>query len=69
MTQEEIQRGLAHAQSVTKILIENVVQGRNTSGNTYKLNIHDQTERGDNETVKKLDSRTRSFKDMKASPT
>lgn len=56
---------LAHAQSVTKILRENVVQGKNIGGEKYKLNIHEHTEKGDNATTKKMESRVKSFKDMK----
>lgn len=62
-----MQDALNHVRSVTKILLENVVQGKNVKEDTYKLNIHKYTERGDNETVKKLDSRVSSFADMKAS--
>ena len=51
--------------SVTRILKENVVQGRKTEGDKYKLNIHEHTERGDNATIKKLDNKARSFKDMR----
>ncbi|PHH58975.1 hypothetical protein CDD81_3979 [Ophiocordyceps australis] len=44
---------IQHAQDVAKILRENVVQGRKADGqeNTYKLRIHEFTERGDNESI------------------
>ena len=41
------------------------MQGKSTGEDTYKLNIHEHTERGDNATVKKLDSRVQSFKDIR----
>lgn len=53
-------------QSVTKILRENVVQGQHTGeGEHYKLNIHEHTERGDNETAKKMQGSVKSFKEIK----
>lgn len=66
MTPENLKEALAHAQAVTKILRENVVQGKNVREDTYKLNIHEHTERGDNATAKKMESRVVSFKDLKA---
>ncbi|KAF2133122.1 mitochondrial zinc maintenance protein 1, mitochondrial [Dothidotthia symphoricarpi CBS 119687] len=50
----ELSAQVAHAQEVAKFLRENVVQGQATDkqGN-YKLRIHDETERGDNEDIKK----------------
>ncbi|CZR63702.1 probable Mitochondrial zinc maintenance protein 1, mitochondrial [Phialocephala subalpina] len=43
---------IAHAEEVAKFLAENVVQGKHEGDNMYKLRIHEQTERGDNDTVK-----------------
>ncbi|KAM5369960.1 hypothetical protein ACJZ2D_008759 [Fusarium nematophilum] len=45
---------IQHAEEVAKVLRENVVQGKKTEdGNdTYKLRIHEHTERGDNESIK-----------------
>jgi len=43
---------IAHAEEVAKILVENIVQGKLEGGNKYKLRIHEQTERGDNDTIK-----------------
>lgn len=63
---EKLNEALAHAQSVTKILRENVVQGTQIREDTYKLNIHEHTERGDNATAKKMEKRVLSFKDLKA---
>ncbi|PHH77052.1 hypothetical protein CDD82_3680 [Ophiocordyceps australis] len=44
---------IQHAHDVAKILRENVVQGRKADGqeNTYKLRIHEFTERGDNDSI------------------
>ncbi|KAI1124301.1 hypothetical protein F5Y10DRAFT_31913 [Nemania abortiva] len=42
---------MKHAEEVAKILRENVVQGKR-EGDTYKLRIHEETERGDNDTIK-----------------
>ncbi|RMZ71536.1 Mitochondrial zinc maintenance 1 mitochondrial [Pyrenophora seminiperda CCB06] len=51
---EELEKSLVHAEEVAKFLRENVVQGQaaDTEGN-YKLRIHEYTERGDNEDIKK----------------
>jgi len=43
---------IEHAESVAKILRENVVQGKYVGEDKYKLRIHEDTERGDNDTVK-----------------
>lgn len=46
---------IQHAQEVAKVLRENVVQGKKTEEggqDTYKLRIHNHTERGDNESIK-----------------
>lgn len=63
---EKLTEALNHAKAVTKILRENVVQGTQVREDTYKLNIHEHTERGDNATAKKMESRVLSFKDLKA---
>ncbi|KAI4656009.1 Mitochondrial zinc maintenance protein 1, mitochondrial [Alternaria ventricosa] len=52
---EELQSSLVHAEEVAKFLRENVVQGQaaDPEGESYKLRIHEHTERGDNEDIKK----------------
>ncbi|KAH8178848.1 hypothetical protein LIA77_00367 [Sarocladium implicatum] len=42
-----------HAEAVARVLRENVVQGRAQEGkeHMYKLNIHEHTERGDNDSI------------------
>ncbi|KAK5999115.1 Mitochondrial zinc maintenance protein 1 [Cladobotryum mycophilum] len=49
----KIQDAIKHAEDVAKILRENVVQGKqaNAEDNTYKLRIHEHTERGDNDSI------------------
>lgn len=41
------------------------MQGRHTGGETYKLNIHEHTQRLDNETAGELKGTTKSFKEIK----
>ncbi|KAF4627199.1 hypothetical protein G7Y89_g10957 [Cudoniella acicularis] len=48
---------IAHAEDVAKILVQNVVQGKHEGDNKYKLRIHEQTERGDNDTIKMPDGK------------
>jgi len=49
----EAQKGLQHAEGVTSILRHNIVQGKQVEGSdVLRLNIHKDTERGDNDTVK-----------------
>ncbi|GJN81729.1 complex 1 protein (LYR family) domain-containing protein [Purpureocillium lilacinum] len=50
----DTQAALQHADEVAKILRENVVQGKRAVDEeaTYKLRIHEHTERGDNESIK-----------------
>ncbi|GJN72405.1 hypothetical protein Purlil1_12235 [Purpureocillium lilacinum] len=50
----DTQAALQHADEVAKILRENVVQGKRAADEeaTYKLRIHEHTERGDNESIK-----------------
>ncbi|KAF1959675.1 mitochondrial zinc maintenance protein 1, mitochondrial [Byssothecium circinans] len=51
---KELSEQITHAEEVAKFLRENVVQGEavDREGN-YKLRIHEHTERGDNEDIKK----------------
>ncbi|PSN72036.1 mitochondrial zinc maintenance protein 1, mitochondrial [Corynespora cassiicola Philippines] len=51
---EELSKQILHAEEVAKFLKENVVQGQalDDAGN-YKLRIHEHTERGNNEDIKK----------------
>ncbi|KAL2355393.1 mitochondrial zinc maintenance protein 1, mitochondrial [Cryomyces antarcticus] len=57
LSESEISKSINHAEEVAKILRENVVQGHvNAEGEKYKLRIHEHTERGDNETIKKAQS-------------
>ncbi|KAB5559644.1 mitochondrial zinc maintenance protein 1, mitochondrial [Coniochaeta sp. 2T2.1] len=46
----EVQAGVQHAQEVASFLRSNVVQGKK-EGDVYKLRIHDDIERGDNDTI------------------
>ncbi|KAI1345497.1 hypothetical protein F5Y01DRAFT_57173 [Xylaria sp. FL0043] len=50
-TSPEFPNAVKHAEEVAMILRQNVVQGKK-EGDTYKLRIHEETERGDNETIK-----------------
>jgi len=50
--------GIEHAQGVARILKENIVQGKNVGDGKYKLRIHKDTERGDNDTVKMPDGKS-----------
>ncbi|KAK4493715.1 hypothetical protein PRZ48_014900 [Zasmidium cellare] len=56
-----------HAQGVAIILRENVVQGKNVGGEKYKLNIHEHTQRLDNDTAGNLKGTKKSFKEIKNS--
>ncbi|KAI0599557.1 hypothetical protein F4775DRAFT_591343 [Biscogniauxia sp. FL1348] len=47
----ELPDAIKHAEEVASILRQNVVQGKK-EGEAYKLRIHKDTERGDNDTVK-----------------
>jgi complex III assembly factor LYRM7 len=60
-------RGIEHAQGVTKILRENVVQGkrRKGEGEQYKLKIHEHTQKLDNDTTKLGKGTVKSFKEIK----
>ncbi|KAF2198940.1 mitochondrial zinc maintenance protein 1, mitochondrial [Delitschia confertaspora ATCC 74209] len=52
---EELSKQISHAEEVAKFLRENVVQGTPVEEDPgrYKLRIHEHTERGDNEDIKK----------------
>ncbi|KAH6616441.1 hypothetical protein C7974DRAFT_44924 [Boeremia exigua] len=50
---EDTQAKLAHGSEVAAFLRENVVQGEAQEGDNYKLRIHKDTERGNNEDIKK----------------
>lgn len=60
-------QGIEHAQGVTQILRENVVQGRNVGGEKYKLNIHEHTQRLDNDVAGTLKGTKKSFKEIRDS--
>ncbi|RVX75465.1 Mitochondrial zinc maintenance protein 1, mitochondrial [Exophiala mesophila] len=50
---DEAVKAIAHAEGVVDVLRHNVVQGKQVEGSdVLKLNIHKDTERGDNDTVK-----------------
>ncbi|KFA61801.1 hypothetical protein S40285_05608 [Stachybotrys chlorohalonatus IBT 40285] len=53
-------QAIEHARDVAKFLRENVVQGKRVDGaqDTFKLRIHEHTERGDNESIKMAGSGT-----------
>ncbi|KAM3421835.1 hypothetical protein BST61_g2212 [Cercospora zeina] len=63
----EAAQGVEHAQGVTQILRENVVQGKRVGsvGEKYKLNIHEYTQKLDNDTAGQLKGTTKSFKEVK----
>ncbi|KAL2143108.1 hypothetical protein VTI28DRAFT_322 [Corynascus sepedonium] len=48
---------IQHAEEVATFLKANLVQGKR-EGNTYKLRIHEHTERGDNDSIKKGNKNT-----------
>ncbi|KAF2111770.1 hypothetical protein BDV96DRAFT_649748 [Lophiotrema nucula] len=50
---DELSKQITHAEEVAKFLKENVVQGQAAGEDNYKLRIHEFTERGDNEDIKK----------------
>ncbi|SCU94165.1 LAME_0F06392g1_1 [Lachancea meyersii CBS 8951] len=47
------QEQINHLNEVAQFLRRNIVQGKRLEGDKYALNIHDETELGDNESVKK----------------
>ncbi|KAK8192702.1 Mitochondrial zinc maintenance protein 1, mitochondrial [Zalaria obscura] len=62
----EAAQAIEHAQGVTQILRENIVQGASSGpGDTFKLRLHEHTERGDNDTIRKLKGTSKSFASMK----
>jgi len=63
----EAAQGIEHAQGVTQILRENLVQGTNVGGDKWKLNIHEHTQRLDNDTAGNLKGTRKSFKEIKDS--
>ncbi|KAK3705382.1 Mitochondrial zinc maintenance protein 1, mitochondrial [Vermiconidia calcicola] len=60
-------QGVEHAQGVTKILREHVVQGTKVGEEQYKLNIHEHTQRLDNDVAGTLKGTKKSFKEIKDS--
>ncbi|CAK9437754.1 uncharacterized protein LODBEIA_P21320 [Lodderomyces beijingensis] len=48
----EIQEAVEKLNAVSKFLVQNLVQGELQSNGRYFLNFHDQTELGDNESIK-----------------
>lgn len=58
-------QAIEHAQGVTQILRENLVQGKNVGGEKYKLNIHEFTQRLDNDVAPSLKGTTKSFDQIK----
>jgi complex III assembly factor LYRM7 len=58
---------IEHAQGVTKILKENIVQGKlaEKKPDTYQLRFTKDTQRLDNEDTRKLKGTTKSFKEIK----
>jgi len=50
---DEAMREISHAQEVAKLLRHNIVQAQKAEGkDAYQLRIHEETERGENDTVK-----------------
>ncbi|KAI5861002.1 hypothetical protein GGS23DRAFT_598884 [Durotheca rogersii] len=56
-TDPAVPAAVQHARDVADILRQNVVQGKK-EGDRYRLRIHDETERGDNDTVKNAGGKT-----------
>ncbi|KAK5169632.1 Mitochondrial zinc maintenance protein 1, mitochondrial [Saxophila tyrrhenica] len=63
----EATTAIEHAQGVTKILREHVVQGRNVGGEQYRLRIHEHTQKLNNEQAKLGKGTTKGFKEIKNS--
>jgi len=55
---DEHAQSITHAHEVARFLRENVVQGQATEADKYQLRIHEHTERGDNEDIKKARGKT-----------
>ncbi|RPA75515.1 mitochondrial zinc maintenance protein 1, mitochondrial [Ascobolus immersus RN42] len=49
----EVVDGVKHAEEVAQFLRANVVQGEKKEDGLYRLRIHDDVERGDNDDIKK----------------
>ncbi|KAF2863726.1 hypothetical protein K470DRAFT_210200 [Piedraia hortae CBS 480.64] len=64
---EDALKAIQHAEGVAQILRENVVQGKNKGQDTYKLRIHEHTQRLDNDTAKQLKGTSKSFAEIKKS--
>ncbi|CAK7228922.1 Mitochondrial zinc maintenance protein 1, mitochondrial [Sporothrix bragantina] len=47
-----VQPAIQHAEEVASFLRQNVVQGKKEKDGVYRLRIHEETERGDNDTIK-----------------
>ncbi|ROT41588.1 hypothetical protein SODALDRAFT_377247 [Sodiomyces alkalinus F11] len=52
-TDPELQPAIQQANEVATFLRQNVVQGEHRGDGTYRLRIHQDTERGDNDSIKK----------------
>ncbi|KAL2757859.1 hypothetical protein ACRALDRAFT_2099954 [Sodiomyces alcalophilus JCM 7366] len=52
-TDPAIQPAIQQANEVATVLRQNVVQGKRLADETYRLRIHKDTERGDNDSIKK----------------
>ena len=63
----EAAEAIEHAQGVTKVLRENVVQGKRKEGEaeTYKVRIHGETQKFDNEKTKLGKGTVKSFREIK----
>ncbi|KAL0937844.1 uncharacterized protein CTRU02_207576 [Colletotrichum truncatum] len=51
-TDPSVGPAIQKAEDIAKILRENIVQGKQDDAQVYKLRIHKDTERGDNDSVK-----------------
>ncbi|KAK6224781.1 mitochondrial zinc maintenance protein [Colletotrichum tabaci] len=51
-TDSAYSQAIQKAEDIAKILRENVVQGKQDESRVYKLRIHEDTERGDNDSIK-----------------
>lgn len=50
---KQVEEAITHARDVGTILQQNIVQGKfDEDKQRYKLNIHEHTERGDNDSIK-----------------
>ncbi|KAL1892764.1 Mitochondrial zinc maintenance protein 1, mitochondrial [Sporothrix stenoceras] len=52
LPEAEVQPAIQHAEEVASFLRANVVQGKREEEGVYRLRIHEETERGDNDTIK-----------------